>query len=99
TPPVPTLRPYTTLFRSRNAQLNEMAGAPTLPSTNGPQQLMVLATQAEQVHIPESDYIRVIRPRKVSEGSRMDTALIYPSAMPLRSEEHTSELQSRFDIV
>lgn len=71
------------MMQHRNAQMNEMAGAPTLPSTNGPQQLMVLATQAEQVHIPESDYIRVIRPRKVSEGSRMDTALIYPSAMPL----------------
>lgn len=44
--------------------------------------LTVLATQAEKLHIPESDYVQVIRPKNAIKGAQLETALVYPSALP-----------------
>src|SRR2546427_5918600 len=67
-PPRSTLFPYTTLFRSRNAEF--------------------LANEVPGVSVPESVLVRM---RKASEKGK--------EAELLRSEEHTSELQSQSNLV
>src|SRR5206468_5524669 len=88
-PPTPTLSPYTTLFRSPR-QMDGGGPAPPRPAPRG---------------VPERTGQRSRSPARRT-GSSPSTARRRPPgrprssrAGPLRSEEHTSELQSRSDLV
>src|SRR5699024_11882241 len=82
-PPRPPLFPYTTLFRSR-ALVGPAGLAPVLPGVPG---LVVLG--AVRVGIGHDPDLACVH--------QLGDALV--GAVALRSEEHTSELQSRFDLV
>src|SRR5699024_12711682 len=89
-PPKPTLSPYTTLFRSAYVALR-LAG-----------------------DHPDEEHMRAAR-RVVLDGGGLHGTRVFtriwlalfglwrwdevPALPPERSEEHTSELQSRFDLV
>src|SRR5207249_11248899 len=92
-PPAPTLFPYTTLFRShvsnRSVRPHEpplVLLCPTLGETLGDDPLHAVAILG--VHA---------RHEPVVAGGRPDWDA--DEAASQRSEEHTSELQSRFDLV
>src|SRR5438105_8252619 len=72
-PPICTLFPYTTLFRSRPSFITHLERLPVVASP--------LAHLAGDVHVGEKVHLDLHQ------------------AVPLRSEEHTSELQSRVDLV
>src|SRR5699024_12192756 len=74
-PPISTLFPYTTLFRSSN-QSGEAAGR------NG-----------------EGDVVEDLLALGISKGDMVQGDVRFSQLCRLRSEEHTSELQSRFDLV
>lgn len=61
----------------------------------------VLATGAEKLHIPDSDYIQVMRPRNLGQELDIDTALVYPSAVPslLEDEQDWYKRIKRFVFV
>src|SRR5204862_7814094 len=85
-PPLSTLFPYTTLFRSRllPRRRDAMGRAPTGPQAPPPRGAL---------HAPP----RRPRPRRRARPRADDR---HPPRPPLpRSEEHTSELQSRRDLV
>src|SRR3712207_8040238 len=89
-PPRSTLFPYTTLFRSKVPQ----AGGP------GPGVLTVM-TYALGPPVPAGS-IRSLVHRRTVRTSITDFAQSFASGkelLPLRSEEHTSELQSRQYLV
>src|SRR5699024_12650614 len=92
-PPIPTLCPYTTLFRSRSLHPEVQR----LISTGQVDRIFVdeqVDVDLMLVRAPETmDFAR----RTPSELRCRQTVLIGHGA--LRSEEHTSELQSRFDLV
>src|SRR5699024_11221510 len=88
-PPSPTLFPYTTLFRSRHEQLGAVVEDPVAQR----QQVGVdraLTARGQGAHAV-LDFLdgTVVEVGGVGPGQRGD----------VRSEEHTSELQSRFDLV
>src|SRR5207247_11053128 len=93
-PPTSTLLPYTTLFRSQPS-------AP-LPKTDAPKPALRL--EAPDAPQPQRG---LILPKNSTSRSLQDTirdAARSPSAggrsgAVIRSEEHTSELQSRVDLV
>src|SRR5207249_11637439 len=93
-PPIPTLFPYTTLFRSHPRAHSPDRG-------QGPPQ-----DAAPDAHSPAPGFSRN-RGRGVEEvGAALRRLLRFmaPTRPPgslnrVRSEEHTSELQSRFDLV
>src|SRR5699024_12799637 len=98
-PPRPTLFPYTTLFRSGRTR----AAAATYPDPEPPP----LRPRHWTGHPPEAGrHDSGCRRRRCSAGSHSGDAVL-PSGAPhivgvdivARSEEHTSELQSRFDLV
>src|SRR5207249_11828764 len=82
-PPRSTLFPYTTLFRSRTVAFVVMVVC-----------VVGLATSAYWLFLPLAyGFIaRVLSGPRLSPLARLATAVV-------RSEEHTSELQSRFDLV
>src|SRR3712207_6892872 len=83
-PPRSTLFPYTTLFRSH-------AGT-AVPGKRGEQPDRRLVTRAD----------RGVHPAHPPRGQPVDEGVQHPScqgATPVRSEEHTSELQSRQYLV
>jgi hypothetical protein len=55
-----------------------------------PHKVMVFATQGETLHIPQSDYIRVVSPNQFDPESGTDTAWIYPSAIPFFLKDDSS---------
>src|SRR5207247_11295007 len=82
--PIPTLFPYTTLFRSDPSPFfGRFAGNDELP---GP---AAVATTSQRFFITVN-YLPG-GPASAGKGAR--------SASAVRSEEHTSELQSRVDLV
>src|SRR5699024_12009276 len=86
-PPGSTLFPYTTLFRSRNgvkATVNAFDGSVTLYTWDTEDP--ILAAWGEV-------FADALQPA-TDISSELMSHLRYP-----RSEEHTSELQSRFDLV
>src|SRR2546428_10330901 len=86
-PPRSTLFPYTTLFRSRDVFESHCPDDHAWPA--------VPAQPRRGHHIPlaaAGDAER-IRPKPVSPGE------VEPGRLAKRSEEHTSELQSRSDLV
>src|SRR5699024_11808598 len=82
-PPMSTLFPYTTLFRSQQS-VDEMVDA-----------VLKLEEGARfQVLAP------VVRQRKGTQQKELEAARRAGyTRVKVRSEEHTSELQSRFDLV
>src|SRR5256885_2887819 len=83
-PPRSTLFPYTTLFRSSVGARRGAAARLPEPRADGPSE------QPREVHAEDPDRARlgVVEPRR-PEGS----------GLALRSEEHTSELQSPCNLV
>src|SRR5690349_23184436 len=88
-PPRSTLFPYTTLFRSLHVPQSSRAGEYTVMATiNG-------ATAGTALHVDASAGGLSLELTPQCEGASCD-----PNAdIPVRSEEHTSELQSRRDLV
>src|SRR3712207_7511556 len=84
-PPRSTLFPYTTLFRSRAAELRREAQQ---------RRTEARAASAQKGGATSTGGVRVVR--RDDEGR---TASPSSSADPARSEEHTSELQSRQYLV
>src|SRR5699024_11925926 len=84
-PPVPTPFPYTTLFRSGPALRRLLPW----PAASRFDELV-----PDRLRVPSSSSYRVDYP---DPGS--DDAPVLAVKLQERSEEHTSELQSRFDLV
>src|SRR5690606_41974989 len=92
-----TLFPYTTLFRSfRDDVAREMAGHDFLTiadlSSEPFQRLIAAAQVLKQAR-------RAPRTRRLLEGRTLAMIFAKPSTRTRRSEEHTSELQSRENLV
>src|SRR5206468_12109779 len=94
-PPTSTLFPYTTLFRSRRARLDRLA------CHDRPLELVRVPQDAEHPQRRRNDVVGERgQPREIGKA---EPAL--PAQRHLenpdreRSEEHTSELQSRSDLV
>src|SRR5207248_4067008 len=91
-PPRPTLFPYTTLFRSlrlgvavgREQVLHERVAAPFLEHP-----------RALHQHLLGLDEILAV----VAPDARVDEGVHADGVAGARSEEHTSELQSPYDLV
>src|SRR5207249_11930781 len=86
-PPLSPLFPYTTLFRSVRQQLL-LIGQVTLPRDVGREAILLEHLPLRHRHGPHPDL--------APTGGR---PLRIHAPAPVRSEEHTSELQSRFDLV
>src|SRR5207249_11525335 len=98
-PPSPPPFPYTTLFRSQRLAVRHRAdrGRP-------PHALELLGTLVEAhlvEHVGRRDHAERRRPRALAGPLRAPHLLEHALIRQLvaRSEEHTSELQSRFDLV
>src|SRR5207249_10907380 len=89
--PTPPLFPYTTLFRSR---LASVVGGPHLRRHRRRRRCLLRMGRPSLGHWDRGHAGG--RGRDLRSGGR-----VHPSPVPhdLRSEEHTSELQSRFDLV
>src|SRR3712207_8230796 len=83
-PPRSTLFPYTTLFRSAGEQAASSSAAQAVNSASEGRQPLGR---------------RGGRPSTVVCSRRVVPALIVPAVLQCRSEEHTSELQSRQYLV
>src|SRR5437868_8157087 len=83
-PPIPTLFPSTTLFRSP-AVLEKLLGAERNP-----------ANARLAFRLSETEKVALI-PACIDQQT--NTFRNRGAVVDLRSEEHTSELQSRFDLV
>src|SRR5699024_12860376 len=92
-PPTPTLSPYTTLFRSRRGFIpplrDRMPSGRLLPAAAGEIGVEIGNRLDALVELFEPEAL----------VGRVDRILREPEAHEQRSEEHTSELQSRFDLV
>src|SRR5437868_10320155 len=91
TPPTPrsTLFPYTTLFRSGNG-VNK-------PRLNGSTRFSDSCLNAFNPGVRRKN--RLGRRERLENSSTVQSGSMSNEAEPWRSEEHTSELQSRFDLV
>src|SRR5207249_6164417 len=93
-PPASTLFPYTTLFRSR---LQYPGGKRRRDDEPGQERGGEEQARGEE---PTRHRGRVARARRARQGSGVRRATRrFDCASRMRSEEHTSELQSRFDLV
>src|SRR5207249_6829277 len=96
--PTSTLFPYTTLFRSQAPNADPFrsdAGAPTITATG---KYQVVVTFPAAIAAPERlfDTVAILSAR----SPLAEKAVLGPFVIDeYRSEEHTSELQSRFDLV
>src|SRR5207247_8880628 len=89
-PPISTLFPYTTLFRSSDEELLERR-----ISTLGLRlEDTALQSLIQQLHDELSAKGLVFHP-----PCHIGDEWFVPIGIPVRSEEHTSELQSRVDLV
>src|SRR5690606_41371861 len=88
-PPRSTLFPYTTLFRSRHGQ--ERGGEPARQS-----QRVLRRHRPDQLHLGRREELHQ-RPVRRRQGD--DVLRSGSQVSPVRSEEHTSELQSRENLV
>src|SRR5690349_23889748 len=86
-PPRSTLFPYTTLFRSRST---DPCGSPRPFSSRRPSHVSLGCVESHP-----SCTGRAVTPRAGVSGPPASQCV----PLPLRSEEHTSELQSRRDLV
>src|SRR5207249_10131554 len=91
--PRSTLFPYTTLFRSFWSLYAHRSGWMEIPSS-------APGTAAYQRSLPQPGDIMVWWDKPPAVGHvAIVTAVVPPGSSQPRSEEHTSELQSRFDLV
>src|SRR5206468_10858955 len=86
-PPRPTLFPYTTLFRSR------------LPAASRSRRPCSPAARPSAIVFWRSSILRVKYGQMNFAENQMKSAKASACAIRVRSEEHTSELQSRSDLV
>src|SRR5690606_41145245 len=94
-PPRSALFPYTTLFRSPPPVALTLRARTTVGGLGGALRLAVGEAGAGQPHAATGD---VRHPRPV-EAEAAGPSRAAPDGAPLRSEEHTSELQSRENLV
>src|SRR3712207_8909430 len=87
-PPRSTLFPYTTLFRSLKAYL--------VPSLLSEEEWDAIAAEAEAIVEKARE---IAEARGISDPERVLDHVFYDGEMQKRSEEHTSELQSRQYLV
>src|SRR5437868_12993791 len=87
-PPRSTLFPYTTLFRSGEGT------SPRIWMVN-----RFTATAVERMGAPTELMIAAFRGPVFSNRKKAPNRIAGYISQPERSEEHTSELQSRFDLV
>src|SRR5699024_12681916 len=92
--PLPPFFPYTTLFRSSSACLI----AP-LPLNCGKSDGCILTILPSYTHKIVGPINRIYPAKKIHSTSNAINCLTISRSYASRSEEHTSELQSRFDIV
>src|SRR5207247_8261776 len=94
-PPTPTLFPYTTLFRSRRVQPHG-GGEPARPDAVAP-------GGGQRILLPVASGRTTLLHGLLRYGKQPEHAAPqgHPTdhGQPPRSEEHTSELQSRVDLV
>src|SRR5699024_12477114 len=96
-PPSSTLAPYTTLFRSEYRRL-AMDQYPKEEIGEGKVQTDAEKKQISLANRVRDGYRAFLR-AMVDSGEAVSRAAKAFQDESLRSEEHTSELQSRFDIV
>src|SRR5206468_12144829 len=98
-PPTSTLFPYTTLFRSRGptrcdrCDWRACAGCETPTGSSVPR----VASSLES-RVPSHSCRRLLPDHDEVVRQQLFVAVVFELAL-LRSEEHTSELQSRSDLV
>src|SRR3712207_9453662 len=95
-PPRSTLFPYTTLFRSIRSRRTHKAYGPDPVPREQLHDLLELARWAPNHDLTNPWRFRVVGPESLQ---RLKEAAGPESAPKLRSEEHTSELQSRQYLV
>src|SRR5206468_8956438 len=97
-PPRSTLFPYTTLFRSE-AELGQLGGHPLRPdeARHEPDDGDVVG--AELLREPGHHAVQGRLGERVAEAPAALADGRRRLSLPRRSEEHTSELQSRSDLV
>src|SRR5207249_10727423 len=88
-PPTTTLFPYTTLFRSEKGP--ETPPAATLLAERPPEQL--------RAELPIQGLLKRVEGIADGDATVAAAAELAGVEEDFRSEEHTSELQSRFDLV
>src|SRR5699024_12482687 len=88
--PLPPLFPYTTLFRSLRVLLQQFA--------NGLRDLLPTAVSDRHVHLHAGTVLGARRSRSQPISCLLRKHVQRTHDLD-RSEEHTSELQSRFDLV
>src|SRR5699024_12805244 len=95
-PPPSLLFPYTTLFRSTDSAASSTAMATGVKTMNG---VIVLDKQLSRVD--SALEIAKLNNKKTGIVVTAEISHATPAgfAAHVRSEEHTSELQSRFDLV
>src|SRR5690606_39980252 len=96
-PPTPTLLPYTTLFRSNpaNSDITEQALRPN-PAFAGD---ITAGGADEDYDIPDYNNFRLAARVWSTSNNRWEVRSPSFFNPALRSEEHTSELQSRENLV
>src|SRR5207248_10024835 len=95
-PPLPTLFPYTTLFRSRSVPAGEVPAMRIEATADMPWILRANCGGSEGgiCHSSTPLFVRGMSTnRVVAAGVRLAVHAVH------RSEEHTSELQSPYDLV
>src|SRR5699024_12200929 len=91
-PSTPPLSPYTTLFRSYTAIISDRDNIISIAGGSRKEYL-------EKRVSPELERVIESRNIHIANGTNKPIRLYYEDEDPERSEEHTSELQSRFDLV
>jgi hypothetical protein len=62
-------------------------------------EMMVLATNAEKLHIPQDEHIQIVQPKQINQELTSQTALIYPSAMPFFENDQQPWLKKMQKVV
>src|SRR5690606_40075216 len=96
-PPRPTLFPYTTLFRSAVSAISAVS-AVIVPSSRSELEVQELGRPGRPQHVDQEQGQRQHEP--LARPADAAEARLEPfDRPPRRSEEHTSELQSRENLV
>src|SRR5690606_40422269 len=94
-PPAPTLFPYTTLFRSKPETKREVVEPAVFKEVTR----WVLEAPARVVEVPVANETAELPVQVVAQAEKVDEQQVPAEVRQLRSEEHTSELQSRENLV
>src|SRR2546430_11620772 len=91
-PPRSTLFPYTTLFRSQIVcRTHELGPGEIMSGQVGPFPVVVIRANDGTLHAMVAKCLH--------QGGPLDKGKLYEHMSPVRSEEHTSELQSQSNLV